>query len=49
MTKCSKDAEAEITIPDGMTIIDDGAFSGCFGLKSVIIPESVTSIDKKIL
>ncbi len=32
------------TIPDGVTIIGDGAFSGCTGLTSVTIPNSVTSI-----
>ena len=32
------------TIPDGVTRIDDGAFSQCNGLINITIPDSVTSI-----
>ena len=32
-------------IPDGLTSIGSGAFSGCTSLTSVTIPDSVTSID----
>ena len=33
-----------LTIPDGVTSIGDGAFSGCSGLTSITIPDGVTSI-----
>ena len=33
-----------VTIPEGVTSIGGGAFSGCTGLMSVTIPEGVTSI-----
>ena len=33
------------TIPDSVTSIDNGAFSGCTSLTSVVIPGGVTSID----
>ena len=32
------------TIPDGITVIGDSAFSECYNLKSVTIPDSVTEI-----
>ena len=32
------------TIPESITSIDDGAFSGCTGLTTITIPEGVTSI-----
>ena len=35
---------SEYTIPDGITIIGDGAFFSSVGLKSITIPESVTAI-----
>ena len=34
----------EYTIPDGITIIGDGAFFSSVGLKSITIPKSVTTI-----
>ena len=34
----------EYTIPDGITIIGDGAFFSSVGLKSITIPESITTI-----
>ena len=36
--------EANITIPDAITDIGDGAFSGCTSLVSVCIPNTVTAI-----
>ena len=33
-----------ITIPDGVTRIEDYAFEGCSNLKSITIPSSVRSI-----
>ncbi len=37
-------AEPEYVIPDGVTEIAEGAFSGCTGLTSITIPTSVTKI-----
>ena len=39
----NRDVES-VTIPDGVTSIDDNAFSGCTNLTSITIPDSVTSI-----
>lgn len=35
-----------VTIPDGVKIINRAAFSGCRSLTSITIPDSITSIDK---
>ena len=37
-------SNTSIIIPDDVTIIGDGAFSGCTGLTSITMPNSVTSI-----
>ena len=38
-------AEADVRIPNGVTIIGESAFKGCKSLASVTIPASVTSIE----
>ena len=37
-------AEADVRIPDGVTIIENNAFKDCKSLKSVMIPNGVTAI-----
>lgn len=44
LTKCSKDAEGEIVIPEGVTRIGSRAFECCERLTSIHLPNSVTSI-----
>ena len=46
LKKCSRDAEGEIVIPDGVTAIDDGAFCCCAKITSIKIPNSVRKIGK---
>ena len=41
------DKYTNYTIPDGVTSIGVGAFSGCDSLTSITIPDSVTSIGKR--
>ena len=36
-----------VTIPDNVTVIGEGAFSGCYGLKKVTIPEGVVCIEAR--
>jgi hypothetical protein len=43
LIKCSKDVK-NAEIPDSVTAISQGAFSGCTGLESITIPSSVVSI-----
>ena len=40
----AKGVTGSITIPNGITAINGGAFSGCAKLENVTIPESVTAI-----
>ena len=42
-----KKQQETYVVPEGVTSIDDNAFSNCTGLSSVTIPESVKSIGKK--
>ncbi len=42
--KAYKGAEHEVTVPDGVTAIGDGAFKGLAWLKKVKLPDSVKSI-----
>ncbi|MBQ9456700.1 MAG: leucine-rich repeat domain-containing protein, partial [Thermoguttaceae bacterium] len=39
-----KGSETEVVVPEGVTKIDEGAFSRCDSLKSVVIPEGVKII-----
>ncbi len=39
-------ALGEITLPNSITVINDGTFSNCGSLKSITVPGSVTSIGK---
>ena len=36
-----------IDIPNGITVIGDDAFNGCYKLNSVVIPESITDIETR--
>ena len=40
----AKNTDTSYSIPDSVTIIDDGAFEGCTSLTSITIPDDVTSI-----
>ncbi|MBQ4142494.1 MAG: leucine-rich repeat domain-containing protein, partial [Thermoguttaceae bacterium] len=46
ITKYTRSA-TDVTIPDGVTSIGEGAFRDCYRLTSVTIPDSVTSIGNK--
>lgn len=41
---CEKTSITSVTIPEGVKIIDDGAFLICEGLKKIVLPNSVTEI-----
>ena len=42
--KCTDETD-ELVIPDGITIIEHGAFCECTGIKSVVFPSSLTKIE----
>ena len=44
LKKCSKEAEGEIIVPDGVTVINVYAFMGCKGITSVKLPDSLKKI-----
>lgn len=44
LTQCSVFAEDELIIPEGVTIIEEGAFDGCHDIKSMFIPGSMVCI-----
>ena len=42
--KCTDETD-ELVIPDGITIIEHGAFCECTGIKSIVFPSSLTKIE----
>ena len=44
LKRCSVFAEDELIIPEGVTIIEEGAFDGCHDIKSLFVPSSVVCI-----
>lgn len=44
LVECDKDATGTITIPNGVKIIGDHAFTFCKNIKNIVIPNGVTSI-----
>ncbi len=45
LTECDKEAEGEIVIPEGVTRLFLNAFDGCDKITSLVIPESIKSIE----
>lgn len=43
--KCTDETD-ELVIPDGITIIEHGAFCKCTGIKSIVFPSSLTKIEQ---
>lgn len=41
LKKCSIYTEEKIVVPEGVTIIEEGAFDGCKQIKSLVVPASV--------
>ena len=45
-SKAAENSATSITLPEGITSIEQNAFYGCKGIKSLVIPSTVTSLGK---
>ena len=48
LLRCLECASGELTVPDGVTALGWGSFSGCRKLTRIVLPASVTEIDRSI-